>query len=49
MELAPGIDIYCPNPACDYEKEASKRLAAQWKEQREREEYARLKLKYGNA
>ena len=41
-----GVDWYCPNKECHYERDAVKAWLAEYKEQREWEQYLRLKEKF---
>ena len=41
-----GVDWYCPNKECSYERDAAKAWLAEYKEQKEWEEYLRLKEKF---
>jgi hypothetical protein len=42
-----GIELYCSNDACTYERDRAREWARQWKEERELAEYERLKAKFG--
>ena len=41
-----GVDWYCPNKECSYERDAAKAWLAEIKEQEEWEQYLRLKEKF---
>lgn len=41
-----GVDWYCPNKECSYERDAAKAWLAKMKEQKEWEQYLRLKEKF---
>ena len=41
-----GVDWYCPNKECSYERDAAKAWLAEIEEQEEWEQYLRLKEKF---
>ena len=46
LDLAPGIDTFCPNTACDYDRQQMYQAMRRYREAEEREHYERLREKY---